>query len=51
MVITGAESGDVLECGVSSRDKNFHVLVPESLASPLVAGPTVVRVEEEDAAW
>ena len=26
------ESGEVLECGLSSRDKNFNVLVPESVS-------------------
>ena len=36
------ESGEVLECGISSRGKNFHVLVPESVANTIVAGPTVV---------
>ena len=43
------ESGEVLECGVSSRDTKFHVLAPESVASTIVAGPTVVKKEEEEA--
>jgi alpha-tubulin suppressor-like RCC1 family protein len=37
------ESGEVLECGMSSRDKTFHVLVPESVENAVVAGPTVVK--------
>ena len=37
------ESGEVLECGISSRDKTFHVLVPESVENAVVAGPTVVK--------
>ena len=48
------KGGEVFECGVSSRDKNFHVLVPESLANAIVAGPTVVVTEDttdEDGAW
>ena len=37
------ESGEVLECGRSSRDNTYHVLVPESVANAIVASPTVVR--------